>query len=214
MIGLADYVGVGAALVLVVLVLVTVVTLVLEPDDELRLVVVEEEADDGDEVETGELIDALLDDGDVLLEEELEVMIVGMVIEVIEKLVETVEEEELELELELELEVGTVVTTVDVLTDVELEELVLDVLMVLTDGIVKDVLVEDELTDVVLKSSNVVVDVSVSVPHTPSQATICPPTHSVPAAVGPKLIRPPWSHLKNVRPPLPQKSWPSGEQLP
>lgn len=53
-----------------------------------------------------------------------------------------------------------------------------------------------------------------SKPQGPLQATILPSTHSVPAAVGPKSISPPWLQTKKVVPPAPQKSWPSGEQLP
>ena len=83
---------------------------------------------------------------------------------------------------------------------------------VLIMGVVVNVTVM--VLGVVSPGSMVVVGPPSSVPHTPLQATIWPSIHSVPAAVAPKLIRPPWSHSKKVRPSSPQKIWPLGEQSP
>ena len=207
--------------------LVTVVTLVLELGDEelkednvillikiLTLVLVLEmedeeleELDDGETVE--ELSEELLEDGDEELDEELDrelVEVMVMVGMVVERLLD-------ELEDELEVDEGMVVVVLDVLTEVV--DVVLDVLE-LVDVEGRDVLlnVSKMVSEVVVLSSVVVVVSPVSSPHSPAQATIWPLTHSVPAAVGPKLIRPPWSQMKKVRPPAPQNIWPSGAQLP
>lgn len=205
--------------VVAVLVLVTTVVLVLEEleelDDELESLEEDEESLEEDEESVDELVeleDVRVMDGLVIERLELEDVRVedGMVIEVIKE----------------ELDNGVVVTAVDVLTGVVLGDVVFDVLNVLkemSEVVVKDVVVEgvvegvvnvSEMVSEVVVLSGVVVVEAVSSPHTPSQATISPLTHSVPAAVGPKLIRPPWSQMKKVRPFAPQKSWPSGEQLP
>ena len=172
----------------------------------------EEDDDDEDEDEEDE-------DGELELEEELEeleVLTVGMVSEKLDKEVDDDDKE-------VELVEGTVMTVTEVLTEVLEGELELDELEVSkkSDVVVKDVVglvVVNEskmVSDVVVLSSVVVVvGVSISVPHTPLQATICPLTHSVPAAVGPKLMRPPWSQTKKVVPSGPQNIWPSGAQSP
>ena len=120
--------------------------------------------------------------------------------------------------VEDELVEGTVTTATDVLTEVVLGGVVLDELDILkkrSDVVVSSVVdgVDIVVGVVVVLSSKVVV-VSASSPHTPLQATICPLTHSVPAAVGPKKIKPPWSHSKKVTWSSPQKSCPSGAQSP
>ena len=92
--------------------------------------------------------------------------------------------------------VGRLVTVIDVLTDIELGEEVLDELEEVEE---LDVELEDVVglnmskmvEDVVVLEEDVVEEVSMPVPHTPLQPSICPSRHSVPAAVGPKLIRPP-----------------------
>ena len=194
-----------------VLVLVTTVTLVLELEDELELselLELDEDESDDELLEEllGELVEELLEDGD----EELDDVMV-MAGKVIERLLDVIDEE-----LD-ELDDGTVVTETDVLTGMLDEALIVS--EKLSDVVVMDVVldvlnVSKMVSEVVVLSSVVVVDAPVSTPHTPLQATISPSTHSVPGAVGPKLIRPPWSQMKKVVPSAPQKSWPSGEQLP
>ena len=208
------------------LVLVSVVTEVVELEDES---VEEEDEDEEDSVEEDDeeesveeddeddeldellvMVDESLDDeGDVVLEDEMEVMSVGRLVN---RLVDVMDKE-------VELMVGRLVTVIDVLTDIELGE---EVLHELEEVEELDVELEDVVglnmskmvEDVVVLEEDVVEEVSMRVPHTPSQPTICPPRHSVPAAVGPKLIRPPWSQMKKVVPSVPQKIWPLGEQLP
>ena len=123
------------------------------------------------------------------------------------------------IDKEVELMVGRLVTVIDVLTDMELGEDVLDELEEVEelDEVLEDVVglnMSKMVEDVVVLEEDVVEEVSVPVPHTPLQASICPPRHSVPAGVGPKLIRPPWSQMKKVVPSVPQNIWPLGEQLP
>lgn len=180
-----------------------------EEEEEEETVVVDDEDDELDEL--GEEVDDLLDDddGDVVLEDDMEVMLVGRLVD---RLVDVIEKE-------VELMVGRLVTVIDVLTDVKLREEELDELEEVEEldeelGDVVGLNMSKMVEDVVVLEEDVVEEVSIPVPHTPLQPTICPPRHSVPAAVGPKLIRPPWSQMKKVVPSLPQKIWPLGEQLP
>lgn len=179
-----------------------------EEEEEEESVVVDDEDDELDEL--GEEVDEPLDDdGDVVLEDDMEVMSVGRLVD---RLVDVIEKE-------VELMVGRLVTVIDVLTDVKLREEELDELEEVEEldeelGDVVRLNVSKMVEDVVVLEEGMVEEVSIPVPHTPSQPTICPPRHSVPGAVGPKLIRPPWSQMKKVVPSLPQKIWPLGEQLP
>ena len=179
-----------------------------EDEEEEESVVVDDEDDELDEL--GEEVDESLDDdGDVVLEDDMEVMSVGRLVD---RLVGVIDKE-------VELMVGRLVTVIDVLTDVKLGEEEFDELEEVEelDEVLEDVVglnMSKMVEDVVVLEEDMVEEVSMPVPHTPSQPTICPPRHSVPGAVGPKLIRPPWSQMKKVVPSLPQKIWPLGEQLP
>ena len=124
-------------------------------------------------------------------------------------------EEVLEI-MELELELGeevleTMLLELELLDEEELIELELDeeLLLELVDEILLLALelgkMASELVEGRLGTPMDEVMGVVPLPvHGPLQATIWPLTHWVPAAVGPKAIRPPWSHLKKVRPSDPQ----------